>query len=180
MTAHSSQEETLAGGVPNVRGLHEHRIHRNSRTAKKENRWAGRSRCCISAVGPAYSAGVRAAVPLPVPACSAPAAHWPLEDQLRPSRLKSYLQGQGRLTRPPRDGSLRIHLSPGPSGRTVGMESQVLVDRLLPAGSPSTSDCSDTGVSVVTGRPAPAQTEPSLIAQLWVRLQQRHAPVSSL
>jgi hypothetical protein len=132
------------------------------------------------AVGPAYSAGVRAAVPLPVPACSAPAAHWPLEDQLCPSRLKSYLQGQGRLTRPPRDGSLRIHLSPGPSGRTVGMKSQVLVDRLLPAGSPSMSDCSDTGVSVVTGRPAPAQTEPSLIAQLWVRLQQRHAPVSSL
>ena len=47
------------------------------------------------------------------------------------------------------------------------MKSQVLADRLLPAGSPSMSDCSDTGVSVVTGRPAPAQTEPSLIAQLW-------------
>jgi hypothetical protein len=178
MTTHSSQEETLTGGVPNVHGLHGHRIHRTSKAAKKENRRA--SRCCISAVGPAYSAGVRAAVPLPVPTCSAPAAHWPLEDQLCPSRLKSYLQGQGRLTRPPRDGSLRIHLSPGPSGRTVGMKSQVLVDRLLPAGSPSMSDCSDTGVSVVTDRPAPAQTEPSLIAQLWVRLQQRHAPVSSL
>ncbi len=33
-----SQEETLAGGVPknpNVRGLQKHRLHRNSRTAKK-------------------------------------------------------------------------------------------------------------------------------------------------
>ena len=36
MTTHSSQEETLAGGVPNVHGLHKHRIHRNSRTAKNE------------------------------------------------------------------------------------------------------------------------------------------------
>ena len=38
MTTHSSQKETLAGGVPNVHGLHKHRIHRNSRTAtsKKE------------------------------------------------------------------------------------------------------------------------------------------------
>ena len=27
MTAHSSQEETLAGGVPNVRGLQKHRLH---------------------------------------------------------------------------------------------------------------------------------------------------------
>ena len=26
MTTHSSQEETLAGGVPNVRGLQEHRL----------------------------------------------------------------------------------------------------------------------------------------------------------
>jgi hypothetical protein len=31
-----SQEETLAGGVPNVRGLQKHRLHRNSRTAKNE------------------------------------------------------------------------------------------------------------------------------------------------
>ncbi len=31
-----SQEETLAGGVPNVRSLQKHRLHRNSRTAKKE------------------------------------------------------------------------------------------------------------------------------------------------
>ncbi len=28
MTAHSSQEETLAGGVPNVRGVQKHRLHR--------------------------------------------------------------------------------------------------------------------------------------------------------
>ncbi len=31
-----SQEETLAGGVPNVLGLQKHSLHRNSRTATKE------------------------------------------------------------------------------------------------------------------------------------------------
>jgi hypothetical protein len=77
-------------------------------------------------------------------ACSAPAAHWPLEGQLRrllPSRLKTRLpQGQGSLTLPPRNGSLRIHPSPGPSGRTVGTESLVLAGYLLPVGSPNTSE----------------------------------------
>ncbi len=51
-----------------------------------------------------------------------------------------YLQGQGRLMRPPRDGSLQIHPSQGPSGRTFGTESLALAGYLLPAGSPSMSD----------------------------------------
>ncbi len=46
---------------------------------------------------------------------------------------------QGRLARYPRNGSLRILPSPGPSGRTVGTESLVLADYLLPGGSPNTS-----------------------------------------
>ena len=58
----------------------------------------------------------------------------------RQGQRLDYLQGQGRLTRPPRDGSLRIHPSPGPSGRTAGTESLVLVGCLLPDGSPSTSE----------------------------------------
>jgi hypothetical protein len=90
-----SQEETLAGGVPNVRGLQEHRLHRNSRTAKKEtDRLAGVATAALprrgAGMGPAYSAKVRAAVPLRAPAYSASAAHWPLEGQLcrlRTSRL---------------------------------------------------------------------------------------------
>ena len=33
-----SQEGTLAGGVPNVRGLQEHRLHRKLQNALKRNR----------------------------------------------------------------------------------------------------------------------------------------------
>ena len=89
-----------------------------------------------------------------------------------PIRVRlDYLQGQGRLMRPPRDGSLQIHLSQGPSGRAFGTESLVLADYLLPACSPSMS--ADTGMTA--GRTAPAQPEPSLTARLWVRLRPRSA-----
>jgi len=144
MTTHSSQEETLAGGVPNVHGLHGHRIHRTSKAAKKENRRA--SRCCISAVGPAYSAGFRAAMP-PRDARSSllhPTAlwHWKVSciACAHQGYRLDYLQGQGRLTRPPRDGSLRIHPSPGPSGGTDRTKSIVLAGCLLPDGSPSETE----------------------------------------
>jgi hypothetical protein len=63
--------------------------------------------------------------------------------------------------RPPRDGSLRIHPSPGPSGRTIGTDSKslVLAGCLLPAA--VLAHLTDTGM--VAGHPAPAQPELSLM-----------------
>jgi hypothetical protein len=158
MTTHSSQEETLAGGVPNVHGLHKHRIHRNSRTAKKE------------ANGPAGVASAPSAQPsrpgsVLLCHCALQLAHPQLlTGHWRVSCVAGahqafrldYLQGQGRLMRPPRDGSLRIHPSPGPSGRTVGTDSEslVLAGCLLPAA--VLAHLTDTGM-------APAQPELSLM-----------------
>jgi hypothetical protein len=68
-----------------------------------------------------------------------------------------YLKGQGRLMRPPRDGSLRIHPSSGPSGRTIGTDSESLVLAVL-------AHLTDTGM--VAGHPAPAQPELSLTRML--------------
>ena len=159
------EEETLAGGVPNVHGLHKHRFHRNSRTAKKETN------------GPAGVASALSAQP--VRPGSVLLSHCAL--QLAPPQLRTglwrvrtgcvagahqgyrlgYLQGQGRLMRPPRDGSLRIHPSPGPSGRTVGTDSEslVLAGCLLPAA--VLAHLTETGT--VAGHPAPAQPELSLM-----------------
>jgi hypothetical protein len=63
--------------------------------------------------------------------------------------------------RPPRDGSLRIHPSPGPSGRTIGTDSEslALAGCLLPVAVPAHL----TDTDMVTGHPAPAQPELSLI-----------------
>jgi hypothetical protein len=160
-----SQEETLAGGVPNVHGLHKHRFHRNSRTAKKETN------------GPAGVASALSAQP--VRPGSVLLSHCAL--QLAPPQLRTglwrvrtgcvagahqgyrlgYLQGQGRLMRPPRDGSLRIHPSLGPLGRTIGTDSEsvVLAGYLLPAA--VLAHLTDTGM--VAGHPAPAQPELSLM-----------------
>jgi hypothetical protein len=158
MTTHSSQEETLAGGVPNVHGLHKHRIHRNSRTAKKE---------ANGSAGVASAPSAQPSRPGPVLLCHCAlqlahpqllTGHWRVScvaGAHQAFRL-DYLQGQGRLMRPPRDGSLRIHPSPGPSGRTVGTDSEslVLAGCLLPAA--VLAHLTDTGM-------APAQPELSLM-----------------
>ena len=102
-----SQEETLAGGVPNVHGLHKHRIHRNSRTAKKETN------------GPAGVASAPSAQPgrpgsVLLCHCALQLAHpqllnghWGVSCVAGAHGFRlDYLQGQGRLMRPPRDGSL--------------------------------------------------------------------------
>ncbi len=75
-----------------------------------------------------------------------------------------YLQGPGRLTRPPRDGSFRIHPSPDTFGRAhetmceAYSQSQVLAGCLPPDGSPSFSILRprNTG-SIPLGRLVPAQ-----------------------
>ncbi len=137
-----SQEETLAGGVPNVRGLQKHSLHRNSRTAKKETDgladvatapWA-------QPIRPRSVLLCQSALQLTLPQLLI--GHWKVSCVAcahQGYRL-DYLQGQDRLMRPPRDSSLRIHLSLGPMGRTVGAESLVLVGCLLPEGSPNTSE----------------------------------------
>ena len=72
-----------------------------------------------------------------------------------------YLQGQDRLMRPPRDGSLRIHPSLGPLGRTIGTDSEslALVGYLLPAAVIAHL----TDIGMVAGHPTPAQPELSLV-----------------
>ena len=142
MTTHSSQEETLAGGVPNVHGLHGHRIHRTSKAAKKRKPTGQpvlhlRSGPSLLGWGPCCYATARSSLLHP-----AALWHWKVSYIAcahQGCRL-DYLQGQVRLTRPPRDGSLRIHPSPGPSGGTDRTKSIVLAGCLLPDGSPSKSE----------------------------------------
>jgi hypothetical protein len=116
------QEETLAGGVPNVRGLHKHRIHRNSRTAKKEtNGSAGVASAPLAQ--PNRPGSVRLCrCALQLARSQLLTGHWRVScvAGAHPGYRLDYLQGQGRLMRPPRDDSLRIHPGPGPSGRTIG------------------------------------------------------------
>jgi hypothetical protein len=142
MTTHSSQEETLAGGVPNVHGLHGHRIHRTSKAAKKRKPTG--QPVLHQRRGPSLLGRV--------PCCNATARssllhtaalwHWKVSciACAHQGYRLDYLQGQGRLTRPPRDGSLRIHPRPGPSGGTDRTKSIVLAGCLLPDGSPSETE----------------------------------------
>ena len=162
MTTHSSQEETLAGGVPNVHGLHGHRIHRTSKAAKKRKPTGqpvlhqrrgpsllGRVPCC--------NATARSSLLHPTALW-----HWKVSciACAHQGYRLDYLQGQGRLTRPPRDGSLRIHLSrahrAGPSG--------------LSPSSPLVASC-------LTAVPAyPSHTQAGLVWQR-VRLQPSPSPL---
>ena len=57
--------------------------------------------------------------PCPLDPTQRPGGHWRMYANIRAHQghKLDYLQGQGRLMRPPRDGSFRIHPSLGTSGR---------------------------------------------------------------
>ncbi len=110
MTTYSSQEETPAIGVPVLHGLHSHRMHRTSERLQKKQvdrpaQW----------VKPSRPGSMLLAT-----ACPAPAAHCPLEGQLR-RRRPQYAWKEHISFRPPhvlkhnssRDcPSLRRHINP--------------------------------------------------------------------
>jgi hypothetical protein len=173
MTAHSSQdsEETLSRGVPHFHGLHKHRIHRNSRTTKKEIDGPAGAASAPSAQSVRLGSVLLGHCALQLVPPHLRTGHWKVgcvAGAHQDYRL-DYLQGQGRLSRPPRDGSLRIHLSWGPLGRTVGTESLVLAGCLPPAA--VIAHLTDTGL--VAGHQAAAQPKPRLAAWSWVRLRPR-------
>jgi hypothetical protein len=137
------------------------RIHRNSRTAKQET---------DSPAGVASAPWAQPIRPGSVLLCHC-------APQLAPPQRRNglwrvscvagahqgyrldYLQGQGRLARLPRGGSLRIHPSRGSLGRTIGTDSEslVLAVCLLHAAVLAHLTLADTGM--VAGHPAPAQPE---------------------
>jgi hypothetical protein len=106
-------DDTFLAGRNSCRGRSKRARYPQSPNPSNLFRTPGRS-CANAVAQPTRPGSV-----LLVTAGSAPAAHWPLEGQLR---------------------RLRPSTSPGPSGRTVGTESLVLSGYLLPDCSPSTSE----------------------------------------
>ena len=117
MTTHSRRNEPLPGVFQTcVISTHIESIEQSARL-QSLTRWA---------VGPAPELWARPVWPAPLLLVTRPCpldptqrlvGHWRMYADIRAHQGHNldYLQGQGRLMRPPRDGSLRIHPSLGTS-----------------------------------------------------------------